>query len=134
MIANDREKLVARVKALLQMTIAKGCTQQEATSARAKAREIMRTYGIAEPEVGLPTEANRRAARSIIRKRSASDLLISVSREALPDGEYIYTVSMSGPGYGRINLPATDRGEARALADGLVTLVGSNTWVGVRKR
>ena len=128
-----REKAVSRVKALLKMNVANGCTEQEADSALLKAREIMKTYGITEPEVGLPTRAQVDAARNIVERRTAQELIVSVAKEMLPDKTYLYTVSLSGSTYGRVNLPATSEEEALALADGLVTITRRNLWITVRR-
>lgn len=44
----DREKLLAKIRALTAKTTGAGCTEAEAMAAAAKAAELMREYGIAE--------------------------------------------------------------------------------------
>lgn len=51
----DREKLKAKIRALREMTSARGCTEDEAMAAAAKAAELMREYGVSDVE--LETES-----------------------------------------------------------------------------
>jgi hypothetical protein len=51
----DREKLKEKIRALREMTSARGCTEDEAMVAAAKAAELMREYGVSNVE--LETES-----------------------------------------------------------------------------
>ncbi|SCM75420.1 conserved hypothetical protein [uncultured Pleomorphomonas sp.] len=51
----DREKLKAKIRALREMTSTRGCTEDEAMAAAAKAAELMREYGVSDVE--LETES-----------------------------------------------------------------------------
>lgn len=68
----DREKLKAKIRALKEMTSARGCTEDEAMAAAAKAAELMREYGVSDIE--LETESAK--ARSKTRGSSVRDQLI----------------------------------------------------------
>lgn len=51
-----RQKLIARVQALLAKTIANGCTEGEAMSALAKAREIMAAHDVDDADLAFGGE------------------------------------------------------------------------------
>lgn len=64
----DREKLRARVRALLAKTVENGCTEKEAVAAAAKAAELMREYTVSEDELDIieastARESTRRTGR-----------------------------------------------------------------------
>lgn len=50
----EREKIIDRVVALRNKTVANGCTPDEATSAAAKASELMTKYSISDYDVEIP--------------------------------------------------------------------------------
>ena len=50
-ISNSRQKMLEKVKAILAKTMDNGCTEEEAMTALAKARELMATYEIDEKEL-----------------------------------------------------------------------------------
>lgn len=58
----DREKLKAKIRALREMTSARGCTEDEAMAAAAKAAELMREYGVSDLE--LETESATAATKT----------------------------------------------------------------------
>jgi hypothetical protein len=62
----DREKLYAKVRALLAKTQENGCTEQEAMAALAKARAMMDAYEISDDELQLT-----KAEKAIIRTTQA---------------------------------------------------------------
>lgn len=49
----EREKLLAKIRALLAKTIEQGCTEEEALAALAKARAMMDAYEVTEAELQL---------------------------------------------------------------------------------
>lgn len=49
----DRETIMARIRALRQMTVGRGCTEAEAMAAAEKAAELMRRIGVSEAEVEM---------------------------------------------------------------------------------
>jgi hypothetical protein len=49
----DREKLLAKIHALLAKTIEQGCTEEEALAALAKARGMMDAYEVTEADLQL---------------------------------------------------------------------------------
>lgn len=51
MTSNARKKMLEKVKAILAKTMDNGCTEEEAMTALAKARELMATYEIDEKEL-----------------------------------------------------------------------------------
>lgn len=51
MTSNTRKKMLEKVKAILAKTMDNGCTEDEAMTALAKARELMATYDIDEKEL-----------------------------------------------------------------------------------
>lgn len=131
---HTRKKALERVKALLAKTVANGATQGEAKAAREKARELMATHRIAEPEVRLPTQAQINAAQKIISKRTVGVLHIETTEELLPDDSFLCSVVVHGAGYGRISLPLVgDENGAEALADGLALLVKRHMFVALRR-
>jgi len=57
-MTTDREKLLAKIRALLAKKIEQGCTEEEALAALAKARAMMDAYEVTEAELELArTEA-----------------------------------------------------------------------------
>jgi len=51
-VSNDKkESLVRKIRALLEKTVANGCTEQEATSAAATAQRLMDDYGVTLGEI-----------------------------------------------------------------------------------
>lgn len=50
---NEREKIAARIRALLAKTVANGCTEDEAIAAAAKAAEMLARYNLTVDEVKL---------------------------------------------------------------------------------
>jgi hypothetical protein len=63
---DSRKKMLERVKAILAKTMANGCTEEEAMTALAKARELMATYEIDEKELNF-------AEKATVFKTAASD-------------------------------------------------------------
>lgn len=55
-MTDARKKLLEKVKAILSKTMENGCTEEEAMTALAKARELMATYEIDEKELQDLTE------------------------------------------------------------------------------
>lgn len=53
---NDRKEIAARIKALLAKTVDKGCTEEEAMAAAAKAKQLMDKYQIDLSEADLEAE------------------------------------------------------------------------------
>lgn len=49
----DRETIMARIRALRQMTVGRGCTEAEAMAAAEKAAQLMRSIGVSEAEVEM---------------------------------------------------------------------------------
>ena len=49
----DREKIAARIRALLQKTVENGCTEDEAIAAAAKAAEMLERYNLSVDEVEM---------------------------------------------------------------------------------
>lgn len=68
----DREKLKAKIRALRELTSARGCTEDEAMAAAAKAAELMREYGVSDVE--LETESAK--ARTKTRGTGIRDQLV----------------------------------------------------------
>jgi hypothetical protein len=95
----DREKLKAKIRALREMTSARGCTEDEAMAAAAKAAELMREYGVSDVE--LETESAK--ARSKTRGTSVRDQLVSSIRHVtntaavFRDGEIEFFGVAPGP-------------------------------------
>lgn len=52
-----RQKLLRRIKALLQMTVARGCTEGEALAALDKARDLMDEYDVSETDLTFGGES-----------------------------------------------------------------------------
>lgn len=80
-MAGDRTSRIAKVKALLAMTVENGCTEAEAMSALTKARAIMDADGIDDFDLafgGEKVEAN--AQRAGDRDRVRERLLAAVAR------------------------------------------------------
>lgn len=71
---SDREKLKAKIRALKEMTSARGCTEDEAMAAAAKAAELMREYGVSDVEL----ETERAKAKSKTHGTSVRDKLVPV--------------------------------------------------------
>jgi hypothetical protein len=69
----DKQSIAARVKALLAKTTENGCTEAEAMSAAAKARELMDRYHIDHGEVGMEEEG---VYGAICRRNNYKTLLI----------------------------------------------------------
>lgn len=67
MTLDARKKMLEKVKAILAKTMDNGCTEEEAMTALAKARELMATYEIDEKELESVTE------KAQIHKTAASD-------------------------------------------------------------
>jgi len=65
-VAEDREALKARIRALLSRTTARGCTEAEALAAFAKAQHMMAQHGLTQDavETGRATIGLGRARRS----------------------------------------------------------------------
>lgn len=63
---NARKKMLEKVKAILSKTMENGCTEEEAMSALAKARELMATYEIDETEIAAFDREEVKIHRSII--------------------------------------------------------------------
>lgn len=55
-MTDSRKKMLEKVKAILAKTMDNGCTEEEAMTALAKARELMATYEIDEKELWNTTE------------------------------------------------------------------------------
>lgn len=51
MVSDARKKMLEKVRAILAKTMGNGCTEEEAMTALAKARELMATYEISEEDV-----------------------------------------------------------------------------------
>jgi hypothetical protein len=80
-MAGDRASRIAKVKALLAMTVENGCTEAEAMSALEKARAIMDADGIDELDLafgGEKVEANAQCVSD--RDRIRDRLFVSVGR------------------------------------------------------
>jgi hypothetical protein len=63
----DREKLLRRIKALLDKTVASGCPVDEALAALAKAKELIEEYGVSDAElasIGVSSFAHRQQSQS----------------------------------------------------------------------
>lgn len=58
-----REKIIAKVRALLGKTIANGCTEEEAMSASALAAKLMQQYDLAHVDIEAEVKAERYGAR-----------------------------------------------------------------------
>jgi hypothetical protein len=54
-----REKMLARVRAIMAKTLENGCTEGEAMAALDKARELIAAYDISEAELGATNEPER---------------------------------------------------------------------------
>jgi hypothetical protein len=63
----DREKILRRIKALLDKTVASGCPVDEALAALAKAKELIEGYGVSDAElasIGVSSFAHRQQSQS----------------------------------------------------------------------
>ena len=56
---DSRKKMLDKVRAILAKTMDNGCTEDEAMTALAKARELMATYDIDETELNVKQEAEK---------------------------------------------------------------------------
>lgn len=70
-MADDREALKARIRALLSRTTARGCTEAEALTALAKAQQLMAEHGLTQDQV----ETGRASIGLGRQKRSDVDAL-----------------------------------------------------------
>lgn len=98
-MSTDKSKIAARIKALLAMTEANGCTEAEAMSAVAKAAELMAEYQISMTEAELtaegfenafiPWESRKRTfARDYLGVHIATYTDTKYWRTRVGDGEY----------------------------------------------
>lgn len=53
------QKIRDRIRRLMEMTAARGCTEAEALSAAAKAAELMRQHGLSEQDLVIDVQASR---------------------------------------------------------------------------
>lgn len=70
-MAEDREALKARIRALLSRTTTRGCTEAEAMAAFAKAQQLMREHGLTQEaveigHVAIPLGRKRRADTDVL--------------------------------------------------------------------
>lgn len=95
----DREKLKARIRALLQMTTDRGCTEAEAMAAAAKAAELMREAGLdeAQVEMGEAWFSASAGARSVL-TRLWTCIASCTNCVTVFDGERGFAFIGAGPG------------------------------------
>ena len=76
-MTSERQEIAAKVRALLAKTVDKGCTEQEAVAAAAKANELMDRYQVDLSETELEEEglARGRAEGPESRKLNVQDLI-----------------------------------------------------------
>ncbi|MFT4098986.1 MAG: DUF2786 domain-containing protein [Rhodoblastus sp.] len=55
----DREKLIAKIRALLEKTAGRGCTEAEALAAAEKAAQLMREYGVNDLDIEFTRERQK---------------------------------------------------------------------------
>jgi Protein of unknown function (DUF2786) len=76
-MTTERQEIAAKVRALLAKTVDKGCTEQEAVAAAAKAKELMDRYQVDLSEAELEEDgfARSRAEGPKSRKLDVQDLI-----------------------------------------------------------
>jgi hypothetical protein len=78
-MTEDRKSIAARIRALLSKTVDKGCTEQEALAAAAKAKELMDRYQVDLSETELEDEgfAKGTAESAENRRFNAQDWIVN---------------------------------------------------------
>lgn len=115
----NRAALIAKIKALLAKTVAAGCTEGEAMSALAKAREMMAAYAIDHTGIAFGGEECVRESKTVDdRNRIRQWLAVAV-------GRFCECKTWTGPGFEEINFCGleSDVGFAHWLLDMLADFV-----------
>ena len=80
-MSDNRESLIAKIRALLAKTINAGCTESEANAALAKAQAMMEVYAVSEADLGQARSEKAQVSQSPIDTHAvARSLGVAISR------------------------------------------------------